>query len=97
MTAFALFSALALGLASAAALAFSDTPAPGPGAQSQYSDPDEVLENLANGATGENGTVLSTGGQYPSGARPAQTLPASPEDAEPVNSGWPAWMIWHQR
>jgi hypothetical protein len=94
----AVFSALALALSSAAALAFSDEPAPsGPGAQSQFSDPDEAVENLANSAAGGNGTEVSTGGQVPSGGASAQLAKPAPQDAEPINPGWPAWMVWHQQ
>ena len=91
-------SALALVFAAGAALAFSDEPAPdGPGVQSQFSDPDEAVENLANSAAGQNGTELTTGNQFPSGTQATQAIPAAPEDAEPVNPGWPAWMVWHQQ
>ena len=91
-------SALALTLASAAAFAFSDAPATdGPGVQNQFDDPDEAVENLANGAAGGSGTELSNGAQIPSGGPLAQRVPAEPENAEPVNPNWPAWMIWHQQ
>jgi hypothetical protein len=93
----ALIAGLSLGLSSAAALAFSNEPAPdGPGVQSQFSDPDEAVDNLADGAAGGSGTEVSTGNQTPSGAQPAQAAPAAPGDAEPVNPAWPAWMVWHQ-
>jgi hypothetical protein len=92
-----LMAVLGLGLSSVAALAFSDAPAPdGPGIQSQFNDPDEAVENLANGAAGGSGTEISGGAQIPSGA-PAQAAPAVPADAEPVNPAWPAWMVWHQQ
>ncbi len=91
-------AALSLALSSASALAFSDVPAPdGPGAQSQFSDPDEAVENLANGAQGQNGTGGSTGAQLPSGGAAVRLPAPAPEDAEPVNPGWPAWMVWHQQ
>jgi len=91
-------SAVCLGLSSASAFAFSDEPVPsGPGAQSQYADPDEAVENIANGASGGSGTELSTGNQIPSGTSLARVAPASPSDAEPVNPSWPAWMVWHQQ
>jgi hypothetical protein len=93
----ALMAALGLGLSSAAALAFSDRPAPdGPSIQSQFNDPDEAVENLANGAAGGSGTEVSTGNQVPSGAQPVQAAPA-PADAEPINPAWPAWMVWHEQ
>jgi hypothetical protein len=93
----ALFSALSLALASPAALAFSSEPAPsGPGMQSQFSDPDAAMDNLADSAAGQTGTALSTGTQIPAGAHPAALARPSPRDAEPVNPGWPAWMVWHQ-
>jgi hypothetical protein len=95
---FAALSAVSLALGSLPALAFSDESAPsGPGVQSQFSDPDEGVENLANGASGQNGTEISTGGQLPAGASTARTPAASAADAEPVNPGWPAWMVWHQQ
>ena len=94
----ATISALFLSLSSVSAFAFSDDPAPsGPGAQSQFTDPDEAVENLANGAAGGSGTELGSGAQLPSGAGAARVVPASPQDAEPVNPSWPAWMVWHQQ
>jgi hypothetical protein len=91
-------AAAALALSSPAALAFSNEPAPdGPGVQSQFSDPDEAVENLANGAAGQTGTAISTGNQIPSGAGAANLAQPSPQDAEPLNPGWPAWMVWHQQ
>jgi len=98
MPATALFSALSLALASSAALAFSDEPAPtGSGVQSQFSDPDAAVDNLANAAAGQSGTSVSTGTQIPAGARPAALAQPSAADAEPANPGWPAWMVWHQQ
>jgi hypothetical protein len=92
----ALFSALSLALASGAALAFSDQPAPsGPDMQSQFSDPDAAVDNLANAAAGQTGASVSTGTQIPAGARPAPLAQPSAADAEPINPGWPAWMVWH--
>jgi hypothetical protein len=94
----AVFSALALAFAGSAALAFSDAPAPsGPGAPGEFSDPDEAVDNLADSAAGGNGTGLSTGAQTPSGTHAAQLARPSPQDAEPLNPGWPAWMVWHQQ
>ena len=96
MAATALFSALSLALASSAALAFSDEPAPsGPGMQSQFSDPDAAIDHLADSAAGQTGTEATTGNQIPSGAHPVQLAQPSQQDAEPVNPGWPAWMVWH--
>jgi hypothetical protein len=91
-----LIAALSLGSSSGAALAFSDEPVPD-GMQSQFSDPDEAVENLANRAVGQSGTEVSAGDQIPTGAKPAPLAPATPGDGEPVNPGWPAWMIWHQQ
>ena len=97
-TSAAAIAALALSLSGTSALAFSNEPAPdGPGVQSQFSDPDEAVENLANGAAGGGRTDLSTGEQIPAGAHAAQLKPPSPQDAEPVNPSWPAWMVWHQQ
>jgi hypothetical protein len=93
----ATLSAVLLGLSSAAALAFSDEPVPsGPGA-SQFADPDEAMENIANGAGGGSGTEISTGNQLPSGTAVVHLAPVTPGDAEPVNPSWPAWMVWHQQ
>ena len=98
MVATATVSALAMVFAAGAALAFSDEPAPdGPGVQSQFSDPDEAVDNLANAAAGQTGTGLSTGTQIPAGAHAAQLPSPTAGDAEPVNPGWPAWMVWHQQ
>jgi hypothetical protein len=97
MAVFSVFSALCMAFASSPVLAFSDEPAPsGPGMHNQFSDPDEAVENLANGAAGKTGTEATTGNQIPSGARPAQLAQPTAADAEPVNPGWPAWMVWHQ-
>jgi hypothetical protein len=95
----AAFSALSLTCLSASAFAFSGEPIPsGPGVQGQFSDPDDAVESIANGAAGGGGrTEISNGDQVPSGATSAETVPATPEDAEPVNPGWPAWMVWHQQ
>jgi len=91
-------SALALGLSSASAFAFSDEPVPnGPDVQSQFSDPDEAVDNLANGASGGSGTDLSQGNQVPSSGNAVRVAAPAPADAEPVNPGWPAWMQWHQQ
>ena len=92
------FAAAALALSSAGALAFSNEPAPdGPGVQSQFSDPDEAVESLANSAAGQTGTAVSTGNQIPSGPHAANLAQPSPQDAEPINPGWPAWMVWHNQ
>ena len=93
----AVLGALALPLGSAAALAFSDVPGPsGSNAQSQFTDPDEAVENLANGG-GSSGTEIGTGAQVPSGAVLGKSPPATALDAEPINPAWPAWMVWHQQ
>jgi len=79
------------------ALAFSgDSTTYDPSVQSQFADPDEAMDNLANGASGGGGTELSvqTNGN---GSAHNVTLPAAtPGDAEPVNPAWPMWMQWHQ-
>ena len=94
----AVLSLLSLAFAGGAALALSDEPAPtGAAVQSQFNDPDEAVENLANSAAGQNGTEVSTGSQLPSGGPSAPLAQPSPQDAEPVNPGWPAWMVWHQQ
>jgi hypothetical protein len=91
-------AALLLAFSSASALAFSDEPAPsGPGAQSQFSDPDTAVDNLADTAQGGSGTAASTGQQIPSNSAARGPAPASAQDAEPVNPAWPAWMVWHQQ
>ncbi len=93
----AALSVMSLAASGAAALAFTDTPAPrGPGAQQQFSDPDDAVENLANGGAGSGGTAISTGAQTSSGATAAPAPAPAPGDAEPVNPNWPAWMVWHQ-
>src|SRR5262245_39807735 len=98
MLATVVFSALSLALFSASALAFSGEPIPdGPGVQNQFSDPDEAVEHMVNGAGGRAGTEISAGTQIPSGAGPVQPRAATQQDAEPVNPGWPAWMVWHQQ
>ncbi|HVM85167.1 MAG TPA: hypothetical protein VMW18_14850 [Candidatus Binatia bacterium] len=77
------------------ALAWSTSSAPDdPSVSSQFSDPDETVDNLANGSSG-GGTDLSV---QSNGDGSARILPAAPKpgDAEPVNPGWPAWMVWHQ-
>ena len=94
----AAFSALSLVLTSASALAFSDEPAPsGPGVQSQFSDPDEGMDHLADGAQGGSGTAVSHGSQIPSSSTASGPALAGPLDAEPINPTWPAWMVWHQQ
>jgi hypothetical protein len=91
-------AALLIAFSSASAFAFSDEPAPsGPGAQSQFSDPDEAVDNLADSAQGGSGTAASTGTQIPSNSAARGPAPASAQDAEPVNPAWPAWMVWHQQ
>lgn len=94
----AAFSAVAVAVFSVSAFAFSDEPAPsGPSVQSQFSDPDAAVDNLADGAQGGTGTAVSTGTQIPSNSAARGPAPASSADAEPVNPSWPAWMVWHQR
>jgi hypothetical protein len=98
LAALALASALTLAFANASAFAFSDQAAPsGPDVQSQFSDPDEAVDNLADSAQGGGGTAVSTGTQIPSNSAARGPAPASAQDAEPVNPAWPAWMVWHQQ
>jgi hypothetical protein len=98
MSAKSLLLALPLILAGASSPAFAwgaDSAPQDPSVASQFSDPDEAVENLANGGA-SGGTQLSvqSGG---SGSAHTVTLPAAtPNDAEPVNPGWPMWMTWHQ-
>ena len=93
----AALAVLSLALSGVAAFALTDAPAPsGPDAQSQFTDPDEAVENLANGGSESGGTEVSTGAQIPSGAAAAPAPASAPGDAEPVNPSWPAWMVWHQ-
>ena len=95
----ALLLAAPLLLAGAATPAFAwgnDSTTYDPSVQSQFSDPDEAVDNLANPSGGKGGTDLSveSGG---TGSAHAVALPApDPADAEPVNPGWPMWMTWHQ-
>jgi hypothetical protein len=89
---------LLVALFSASAFAFTDEPAPdGPGVQSQFSDPDAAVDNLADSAKGGSGTEVSTGDQIPSNSAARGPAPATSADAEPVNPSWPAWMVWHQQ
>jgi hypothetical protein len=89
---------LFIALSSASAFAFSSEPAPdGPGAQSQFSDPDAALDGLADSAQGNAGTAASIGTQIPSNSAARRPAAATSADAEPVNPGWPAWMVWHQQ
>ncbi len=91
-------TAFALVSMSSTAFAFSAEPTPaGPGVQNQFSDPDAAIDNLADSAAGGSGTELTTGAQLPSGAPAAPPARSSSQDAEPVNSAWPAWMVWHPR
>jgi hypothetical protein len=93
---FSVFSILCLILTGSGAMAFSAQPAPsGPGMQSQFSDPDAAIDRLADTAAGQTGTEATTGAQIPSGAHPVQLAHPSAAEAEPVNPGWPAWMVWH--
>jgi hypothetical protein len=65
--------------------------------QSQFSDPDEVMDNVANGGGGGGGTDLSVQSNGTDSAHPLATPAPDPADAEPVNPGWPMWMTWHQQ
>src|SRR3954469_16994492 len=89
---------LSIAAFSASAFAFSNQSAPdGPGVQSQFSDPDAAVDNLADKAQGGSGTAGSTGAQTPSNSAARGPAAATAADAEPVNPGWPAWMVWHQQ
>jgi len=89
---------LLIALFSTSAFAFSDEPAPsGPGTQSQFSDPDAAVDNLADTAQGGSGTEVSNGAQVPANSAARRPVAASAQDAEPVNPSWPAWMVWHQQ
>jgi len=69
-----------------------------PSVQSQFADPDEAMDNLANSAAGSGGTQLSVQADGRSESAHNVTLPAAtPSDAEPVNPSWPMWMQWHQQ
>jgi hypothetical protein len=90
--------ALLVVFSAASARAFSSGPAPdGPGVQSQFSDPDAAVDDLADRAQGGSGTAASTGTQIPSNSAAPGPAPATAQDAEPVNPAWPAWMVWHQQ
>jgi len=94
-----LFGFLAGALLAATAhpvVAWSTISAPDdPSVSAQFSDPDETVDNLANGSSG-GGTNLSVQND---GDGSAHTLLLAPQpgDAEPVNPDWPSWMVWHQR
>ena len=67
-----------------------------PSVASQFADPDDAVDNIANGGGGGGGTELSVQNNG-NGSAHAVTLPAPTSvDAEPVNPGWPMWMTWHQ-
>jgi hypothetical protein len=99
MSRITLFLAVPLILAGAASPAFAlsnDSTTYDPSVQSQFADPDDAVENIANGSSG-GGTELSVQGNG-SASGHSVTLPApSPADAEPVNPAWPMWMTWHQQ
>jgi hypothetical protein len=89
---------LLIAFSSASAFAFSDEPAPsGSGVQSQFSDPDAAVDNLADTAQGGSGTEVSNGAQLPSDSAARLPAAASRQDAEPINPAWPVWMVWHQQ
>src|SRR5262245_49703856 len=86
---------LLLGFAAGPAFAWStDSTTYGPSVQSQFSDPDEAIENLADPSSGA-GTALSVQSNGAGSAHPVTSAP-DPANAEPVNPGWPMWMTWHQ-
>jgi hypothetical protein len=94
-----LLLALPLLVASAVpALAFGTDSTPyDPSVQSQFSDPDEAIDNLAD-PSGGHGTALSVQTDGSGSAGTGVAVPAaSPADAEPVNPAWPMWMTWHQQ
>ena len=66
-----------------------------PSVQSQFADPDDAVDNIANGASG-SGTQLSVQSNGSGSAHNVALPPATPTDAEPANPGWPMWMTWHQ-
>ena len=61
----------------------------------QPSDPDDAVENFANPSVAGQATELSVQTEGAGSARPVETKPSA-SDAEPVNPGWPMWMVWHQ-
>jgi hypothetical protein len=67
-----------------------------PSVRSQFSDPDDAVDNLANGGSG-GGTDLSVESNGAGSAHSVTTPAPDPADAEPVNPGWPMWMTWHQQ
>jgi hypothetical protein len=94
-----LFIALPLLLSAASAPAFAwgtDTTTYDPSVQSQFSDPDEAVENIANGGGG-GGTELSVQNDGNGSARSVALPAPTASDAEPANPGWPMWMTWHQQ
>jgi len=88
---------IALGAATPA-LAFSDdSTSYDPSVQSNFADPDEAMDNLANSASGSGGTEVSAHTDGSESAHNVTLPPATPSDAEPVNPAWPMWMQWHQQ
>ncbi len=74
----------------------TDTSTSDPSTTSQFTDPDEALDNLANPAAANGGTELSVQTDGSGSAHTITTAP-DPADAEPVNPAWPMWMQWHQQ
>jgi hypothetical protein len=98
MKAFVLLAApLLLAASAGSALAWSSDPQnPDPSISSQFQDPDDMVDNLANPSSDGHGTAVSTESNGTGSAHPIQTAP-NPADAEPANPGWPMWMTWHQQ
>ena len=91
---------LPLLLAGAASPAFAltdDSTARDASVQSQFTDPDEAMDNLANSSAGGSGTQLSVQGNSSGSAHAVTPAAPDPADAEPVNPAWPMWMTWHQQ
>jgi len=87
---------IAIGAATPAFAWGTDSTTYDPSVQSQFVDPDEAIDNLANSSAGGSGTELSLQGNGSASAHVMTPAPAGPADAEPVNPGWPMWMTWHQ-
>jgi hypothetical protein len=81
----------------AAAWSTGSTPTGGDSAR-QFADPDEAVDNIANGAQGGGGTELTVGGldQGNASASVGGGITVEDTNAEPANPAWPLWMQWHQ-
>jgi hypothetical protein len=87
---------IAVGAVSPAFALDTDSTTYDPSVSSQFSDPDDAVDNLANGGGG-GGTDLSVQSNGTGSAHPIAAPAPDPADAEPVNPGWPMWMTWHQQ